>query len=519
MTDKPLTKKQKLVLIAQKKKELLEIQAMEAKLKKEKESNAKKLRGYESANKLLYFNNPDKGYLGKHGKWEYNPIQKKYFGALKDPRKNKFCLVGANRISKTFSSTGCTAPTVLRGHFPWEDVEVVGNWMWEARGWEPPIKIRIVGQDWEKHVKSVLISTIKELWPASWNLEVRKNNVGVEAYYKDAYSGSTIEIMSNKSEADLFEGWSGHCVIYDEPPKQDVRIACARGLIDFNGIEVFAMTLLKEPWVETEIIDAVNEDGTPDQSVFSVVGEIGCNVGFGITQKGVDNFAKTLTEEQKLIRLKGISAYKSGLILDIDKNEHRIPRFDIPSNWMVDVAIDIGVAKPHDILYMATATDNRKYLFLEENLKGDGEAIGDSIIKKVNRYNLRVNRVICDPLAKADQNNENSTWEKIERSLGRHDMFLEAGSKDKDDGIIAMNNLFKTVNNMAALFIFQDLPITCRQLYGWTYDKEGKPSKRDDDMCENAYRLMLLGTEYEEPYVEEYETYRPNNGKDMITGY
>ena len=47
-----------------------------------------------------------------------------------------------------------------------------------------------------------------------------------------------------KSESDLFEGWDGHVIIYDEPPKRDNRVACARGLIDHNGIEIFAMGLI-----------------------------------------------------------------------------------------------------------------------------------------------------------------------------------------------------------------------------------------------------------------------------------
>jgi hypothetical protein len=480
----------------------------------------KKRLNYEKENKLLYFNHPDKGYLGKHGKWDYNPIQKRFFKALRNPEYTIFTLTGSNRISKTFSTTGVTALTALRGHFPWEDPSVVGHWFWEMHNWEPPIKVRIVGQDWEKHIKGTVIPCIQELWPKSWNIKTKKNNIGVDAYYTDPYTGGSVEIMSNKSESDLFEGWHGHLIIYDEPPKREVRVACSRGLIDFEGLEFFAMTLLKEAWIEEDIMNMELPDGTPDPCVFSATGHIDENVGYGITEKGRDNFAKGLNSDEYAARIDGVSAFRSGLVLGVDKNIHYISRFDIPSHWIVDVAIDIGVAKPHDILYFATAPNGFKYVCFEQTLKGDGTMIADSIIKRKNRFNLRINRIICDPLAKGDQNNENSTWDKIDIALNRHDMYLEAGSKDKEDGIIEINNLLKTVNNMPALFIFRDLPKATKQLYGWRYDDKGVISKKNDDMCENLYRLILLGTEYEEQYViEDYEESSQHTVSGKRTGY
>ena len=95
-------------------------------------------------------------------------------------------------------------------------------------------------------------------------------------------------------EDDVFEGWEGDLVIYDEPPRRNVRIANARGLIDRNGKELFCMTLLKEAWVDREVIKARNDDGSPDLSVFNVNADIYSNVGFGITQNGVKEFIKKL---------------------------------------------------------------------------------------------------------------------------------------------------------------------------------------------------------------------------------
>lgn len=419
----------------------------------------------------------------------------------------------------TMSTTGVTTLLALRGRFPWED-ENKGHWFWDIHGWKPPIKIRIVGQDWEKHIKTVIVPTLKEMVPQSWDFAQKKNNVGVEHSWTDPATGGSIEIMSNKSESDLFEGWSGHMIIYDEPPKRNNRIACARGLIDYNGIEIFAMTLLKEAWVDREVINAVTEDGLPDPSVYNIHADISVNVGHGLSQEGVEQFEKALSEEEKDARLRGIPSYKSGLVLKFERKHHIKERFEIPCHWVVDVAIDIGVAKPHDVTFLAIAPNNFKYLIFAYQIKGDGTAIADSIIKKQKTYNLRMNRIIVDPLAKADQNNENSTYEKIDMQLQRFGYYLETGTKDKDDGIIGINNYLWTVNLMPALFVFRDCPRAILQLESWMYDDQGKPQKKDDDQCENLYRLMLLDTVYEEPQDRDavYET-TSSNTRNSFTGY
>ena len=493
-------------------------------LVKEKEQLDKDILKYETENKLMFFGHDGKGYLGAKGTWEENRVQKKFLKALKEKRFKTFVLVGANRISKTFSTSGIVVCLALRGCFPWEDPKIVGQWFWEMRGWKAPIYITIVGQDWENQIKKVIIPAIKELIPQSWNPKPKKNSLGAEANWEvttDLGHTGYISVMSNKSESGVFEGAKGHVVIYDEPPKRDIRVACARGLIDYKGIEFFAMTLLKEAWVDRDVIKARNEDGSPDTSIFSVTGDILDNLGHGIDQEGIDDFSKKINPEEKEARLRGIPAYKSGLCLQIDRVIHYIPRFEIPTHWIIDIAIDIGVAKPHDILFKAIAENGLQYVCHAINIRGDGTAIADAIIKKVDRYHMRVNRIICDPLAKADQNNENSTWEKIEIHLARFGYVLEAGSKDKEDGIIAINNHLYTVNKMAALFIFKDLVTVCEQLEDWMRGDDGKPSKEKDDYCENLYRLMLLATEYVEDFLGEEDDWEDDSEKykDNIAGY
>ena len=478
---------------------------------------------WEQANKLLFFGDPEKQYLGKYGKWAPNPAQDVVLKHLKKDIENVKILtyLGANRIGKTSLTTGILAVSLSIGHYPWENPKDVGTWIWDRLKWKGPIKGRIVGQDWEKHLKAVILTTIRELWPKSFGIESRKNNIGVDAYWTFP-KGATVELMSNNSEAAVFEGASLHWVIYDEPPTRDIRVACARGLVDNNGIELFAMTLLKEAWVDKEVVNLLDADGNPDPSVFNVHADIYNNEGYGISKEGIEQFKKVLNEDEIKSRIQGIPAYKAGLVLEIDRKEHYVDWFEVPSNWMIDVAIDIGVAKPHDILIMATSEPNFKYVIKGEQIRGDGQMVADWIIKFIDKNHLRLNRVIVDPLAKSDRNNENSTYEKIDMHLNRFGYYLETGSKDKEDGIQRINDHLDTRYGSPSLFFFRNAgPRVFRQLENWMFDENGKPSKEDDDAGENLYRLMLLGTKYEEAEDEEDTPQRiiESSGRNKVTGY
>lgn len=478
---------------------------------------------WEQKNKLLFFGDPDRQYLGKYGKWSPNPAQDVVFKKLKADIESVKILtyLGANRIGKTMLTTGIMAISFSIGHYPWEKPEDVGTWIWDRLKWKGPIKGRIVGQDWEKHVKAVVISTIKELWPESFNIAVKKNNIGVDAYWTFP-DGNTVEIMSNNSDSSVFEGASLHWTIYDEPPSRDVRVACARGLVDNNGIELFAMTLLKEAWVDKEVVNLLDGDGNPDPSVFNVHADIYNNEGFGISKEGIEQFKKVLNEDEIKSRIQGIPAYKAGLVLEIDRQKHYIDPFEIPTNWLIDVAIDIGVAKPHDLLVIATSEPNFKYVIKGEQIRGDGQMVADWILKYVEKNQLRLNRVIVDPLAKSDRNNENSTYEKIDMQLNRYGYYLETGSKDKEDGIQRINDHLDSRYGSPSLFFFRNAGARVfRQLENWMFDDNGKPSKEDDDAGENLYRLMLLGTKYEEEDEEESDivSETKTSTRNPVTGY
>lgn len=483
---------------------LEQIEQLESELAGLQEKNVELLdqaETYKEANLIEFFNRP-------------NPKQRLLLDAWKNPQYKIFTFTGGNRMGKTtIGSIICFS--VMFGYWPWDGERIDFP---HSR----PRRVRLVGQDWEKHVKTVVEPALHKWWPKSRPKKTSKNNVGAEAFWKDLATGSTLEIMSNKQESDMFEGWDGDLVYYDEPCRRDIRVANARGLVDRKGRELFCMTLLKEAWIDQEVIRARTEDGRPDLTVFNVHGNIYDNVGYGIDQEGVDQFKKALKPEEIQARLHGVPSYMSGLVLpQFNRQMHLVERFRIPINWPVDVAIDIHPRKQQAVLFMATDPRNDRYVFWEIWEHGDGPYIAEQIVRVIKYYGLRANRFVIDPLAKGDLNMQNTTFDKIAAVLARYGWVLEIASKDKQSGIIEVKTHLKGPNNRPSLFIFDDLIRTIVEIEGWMYDAETqKPQKENDDMMENLYRLCLLDTEYVDPdsLPDESSTY-VHDHVDEMTGY
>lgn len=463
-----------------------------------KAENLARLVAAKKANKIEFFIKP-------------NPPQQKFIEAFLNPQYKVLAYVGGNRSGKTTIGI-ILALCYLFGELPWDKTPIVFPH-------SNPRKVRIVGQDFEKHIKTVLEPKLVEWWPQSRPVEVKKNNVGVKAFWKDEKTGSTLDILSNMSESDVAEGWDGDLILYDEPPKRDMRIACARGLVDRQGREMFTMTLLKEAWIAREVLKAQNEDGTPDTSVFVTHATIYDNVGYGVTSAGVSQFEKTLTDEEKQSRLLGIPSYMSNIIWILDRNTHLRPRFPVPLDWIVDVQIDFHPAKPWAVQFLATTPQNFKWVVEEMWKHGNPKFMAEEIIRSIHRNNYRIGAIEIDPLSKGDSNNDETVFEIMRRTFNSFGYSLRPASKDKDNGIAVVRNWLKSENGMPTLYFFNDLKKTVEQVENWVVDPDTlKPSKVDDDFCETLYRHGLRNTMWFEDTPEE--EYQPRYAaRNAYTGY
>lgn len=444
-----------------------------------------------------------------------NPKQALVLDAFLNPRYKVFTYTGGNRSAKT---TTCIwlALSVLYGRYLWDPSKIL------SFVHDKPRRVRIVGQDWEKHIKTVIEAKLEEWWPASRKVEKRKNNVGVYAHWKDVETGSTLEIMSNNQDSDLFEGWDGDLVYYDEPPKRDVRVACARGLVDREGKEAFGMTLLGEAWVSREVIKARLPDGSPDPSIFNVVATIYDNLGYGVTQAGIDQFEKTLTADEKEARLYGKPSYLSGLVWpQFDRNLHVKSRFDVPGDWLVDIQIDFHPAKPWAVQFLATDPMGFKFVVEEMWEKGNPNYIADQIVKRIKSRHYRVESEIqIDPLSKGDSNNDWTVFDTMAKHFASYGYMLGVGSKSKETGLAMVRELLMTENEMPALFFFNDCVKSIEHVEDYMFDPDThKPSKENDDFCETLYRNVLRGTYWYPLRDIDEERRRPSKKRHSLAGY
>ena len=448
-----------------------------------------------------------------------NPRQAQLLQAFLNPQYNVFGYSSGNRSGKT-TIAAMLAVSVVKGEYPWNHQSLMH--LFPHTG---PRKVRYIGQDWQEHIKGVVIPALEKWWPEAKNskkTDRHGNGVITDTYWRDLKTMSSIEIVSNQQDSAILEGWDGDLTVYDEPPKRDIWIANARGLVDTRGKELFAVTLLKEAWIDREIIKKTGKDGKPADNIFWVTGTSFDNVGYGITKEGLDEYMAKLTDAEIQARIYGIPAYMQGLIYpEFNRQEHLIRQFPVPLDWMVDIAIDVHPRERQAVTFLATDPRGDRYICDEIWDYGDGTALGEAIVRKVKQNVYRVNRCVIDPLSKGDSNNPETTYQKIFAVLARYDLPLETATKDRDAGILSVKTHLKGPNNKPSLFLMDNCHRTLYEMEGYMWDaKTGKPRDADDHSMENLYRLCLLNTTYygpEEDYA--YAGDSKETGRSKVTGY
>jgi len=489
-------------------KKKLEEQYKELKLRKI-ELQKQALR-YREDNRLEFFDTPPNP--------GPNPKQEQLIEAFLDPTYETLGMSGGNRLGKTTILT-ILGLSVVFGKFLWNNKSIMHLFPHKK-----PRKVRYVGQGWQDHIKAVVIPEITKWWPAARKVKKRGNGIITDTFWKDESTGSTIEVMSNNQQPKEHEGWEGDLILYDEPCKREIYVANARGLVDRKGREIFAATLLSDPWIDREIVKKVDDRGRPVKNIFWTEGTSYDNVGFGITKEGIEQFREKLTEEEEQARIHGVPQYMSGLVYPQFKRKiHLRERFEVPLNWMVDIGIDVHPRERQAILFVATDPRNDRYIVEEVWDFGDGTWVGEQIIRRINKNNYRVNRIIIDPLSKGDSNNPETVFQKVFSVLANYGYDLEVATKDKDAGILEVKKHLMGPNKQPSMFIFDDCVRTLYEIEGYMWDKDtNKPVDKDDHMMENLYRICLLNTQYIDMHDTFYNKYIVDDKQEVrnvSTGY
>lgn len=455
-----------------------------------------------------------------------NPKQELFHKAIADGRQRIFSFLGGNQSGKT---TGGISEDVAHalGFRPWLP-ETHPNYKINI---PIPNAGLIVGQSFGEQVKKILVPKLTGdkdrdepgLIPKKYLAETKKNQQGIITWMK-LTNGSTINLKSYEQDSSLYEGERHHWIHYDEPPPRAIWVGSQRGLIWCNGPCWVTMTPLSEAWFFDEVL------GRDD--VWKITVDITDNIGFGLTEEGVRNFELTLNEDEKEMRLHGRYFHLTGLVYKEYRSDiHRINRFKIDGTYGVWMHIDPHPRKPHHAIWLAAHPDGRLFV-IGELVNDHSSNLTSHMAQRILAYEkefLQINPAdvirLIDPLSKTnDPKDGGTTW----KDFAECGVTCRVAKKDREGGISRVKRLLAynpDQGQFPNLFFFRDLPRTHYEMthYMWkehsansaeSKDPSEEPKKKDDDLVEGLYRIILDNPEA--PALTEYE--REEQGPIYSTG-
>lgn len=299
----------------------------------------------------------------------------------------------------------------------------------------------------------------------------------------------------------------------DEPIPRDMWIAVSRGLIDTGGHAWFACTPLDQPWINDFFIPGRNiklEESKPliNGTKWMIVGSIYDNPT--LTKADIEEYATSLTEDEKQCRLHGIPLASAGMVykqFSWDKHVYREAPFgwetpfNPPANYTIRFAIDPHPRTPHAVLFAATAPTGEVFFF-EEIFE---QCVISTLCEKIKEViaGRFVLPGICDPLGFIPSPIDERSMADDMADNGIH---VVKSMKDPARGILAVQKELRH----GKFYFHENLRETLYEFerYIWDPKRPNKPKDENDHMMENLYRMTLNGLHYVEP-----EDYNYNPGK------
>ena len=201
---------------------------------------------------------------------------------------------------------------------------------------------------------------------------------------------------------------------FDEPPPRELYIATARGLIARNGLMIFTLTPLREPWLFDEIYNSKNG------KVFSVLCDMRHNTErlnplthrlVGFKEEWIRKFEEKLTEEERETRMHGKFRYLAGRVWkEWDRDIHTFDRMkkwpagklgmegQPPRHWPRCMILDPHDRNPHALLWVAMDETGESWFYREAWLK---DMTIEDVVEHIRKVELeareRVALRIIDP--------------------------------------------------------------------------------------------------------------------------
>lgn len=444
------------------------------------------------------------------------PYQVRFLEHLHNGKKI-ISLVGGNGIGKTTLGAVIVGAACL-GLQPWDGKELP----WPLN--KPPVKVRILCSDWEKHA-NVIVENLKTWLPAG-QYTTSKNNNAVESKFT-FNNKSSIELITNKQDTRDHEGWEGQLLWADEPFEQDKYVANLRGLRQPGGMGIFliTMTAVREAWILDEIIQ--NTD-----PAYASVTEIPQSANPYLSEEYLRVFKSSLRKSQIIARVDGGWLNLVGLVWGgFDKEVHIIDPFEIPTDWPVVPLVDYHPSHEIAIGYYAVDPFDRIYVIEESYGHMSPENVRDDIVRKMISNAWRISDAFIDPLSKGDMAYVKNrgldvpdTFSVLKEGLWKHGVELHVATKDKASGIRNVENMLEGPNSMPTLFFFRSLDKIEKEghlweIVRWTYGDDNKPKDENDHFMENLYRMTLTGVKYSKMNRDGHNLKSETEFNPLETGY
>lgn len=365
--------------------------------------------------------------------------------------------------------------------------------------------------------KAALIDKARNHSGAIDRVWVRHRNGGVSIIRLDT-------IKSFKQNPLAFESSDTDWAHFDEPPPEKLYKAVIRGFMDRDGSAWFTCTPLSEPWIDMKFTPSIEDQVGDEPSEDLASDEFWMDTGSTydnphIKRDAIERVMAEYTEDERETRLSGKPAAYAGLVYkEFQFSKH--VRKAVPEGWQdwatppkdhcIYISIDYHYAKPNAILFIAVPPDGPSYIYHEMFRKTLVEEDVENIMGFLGGRPYQP--VIVDPLASTENKVTDLTAMDLYRNLG---LAVLPATKDPVNGIRAVRALLKGRSKLGGpLLIFNH---ACKQTIfeiarGFVMDEElNKPLKKNDDMMECLYRLVLQGLSYIEPSGEfDYTPFQPS---------
>ena len=228
---------------------------------------------------------------------------------------------------------------------------------------------RIVVSDFSKGFSMVLQKKLAKWLPKNMIKEIRKNHEGwPERYF--LRNGSMFDVCTHQQSPDVYEGWNGHWVWFDEPPPRYAYVGSFRGLVDWGGRIWMTMTPMNEPWIYDELIAS-------NKPYIDVVEAVIYDNPY-LSRSEIAMFKDTLREDEQGCRLLGKFMHLTGLVYkNIKPHSHyvtlNLDDKDSPASRLKKIwyfVLDPHDRRPHCGIWAYVSPNNKIHIAYEMQSKG-----------------------------------------------------------------------------------------------------------------------------------------------------